>query len=205
MLDGFRAVWRGIMAFETYASVFVVANLVTLLCSLPIVTAPAAFGALVHLAHTAHRIPSVYLSTYWEGLRENLGRGLILGIANVAVAGMLWVNLTTYLDRGNIGLIGLRVMWVITGAFWIIVQFYVWPILEEMEKPALWGALRNSLVMALGNPLFTLAIFLCLIVIMAFSVLLVVPLVLIAPAVLANVASTAVLDRLDRFRGNSPE
>ena len=85
MIGALRVVWRGVMQFEHYGWLLVLANMLTVALSLPIVTAPAAFAALSHLSNTAQATPTAVMSDYWEGFRASFWRGLLIGVINVIV------------------------------------------------------------------------------------------------------------------------
>lgn len=200
MLAVLRVVGRGIAAFERYGYVFVIANLVAVVFSLPLITLPAAFAGLARLGYAAHHGPTAHIDDFFSGFRANLLRGVVVAIANAAVIGILWVNFSTFSAQTGLLFVALRILWIMILFVWIAVQIYLWPLLEEMERPDLRAAFYNAGLMALKNPYFTAGLLVCIVVIAALSLLLVVPVLLITPAMIASIANAAVIDRLAAFR-----
>ncbi len=66
-----------------------------------------------------------------------------------------------------------------------------------MKEPKLLGAIRNALVMIYLNPLFTLVVLLCALLITFLSTVLMASWVLISGSALAAIATSAVFDRLE--------
>ena len=73
----------------------------------------------------------------------------------------------------------------------------MWPVFYHMEKPSLWGALRNAALMVYLNPIFTLVIIISLIIVSAVSTALVAAWPLLTVSFFAVLATVSVLDRLN--------
>ncbi len=200
MLPALRVLKRGIVQFEHYGWLYVVANLLAVLLSLPILTLPAAFAALSRLSHSAQTTQTATFSDFWDGFRAHFGRGIVLGIANIAVLGILWSNFSSYSAQTGPLFTLLRIVWIIILVVWLGIQLYVWPILEEMERPNLRGAIRNAAVMMLQNPMFTLTLLIAVAIITLVSAALIIPLVLVTGSMIACIANAAVIDRLEIVR-----
>lgn len=196
MIDALRVVWRALRHLNHRGYVYIWANFAALLCSLPIITAPAAWAALVKLSYQAHLSPTTDLDDFKDGLKENLRRGLLMGVLNLIVVGINVVNLMGYTGQSGTLVGVMRFVWVGTLAVWFSVQFYMWPIFYHMEQPALLGAMRNALVMIYLNPFFTLMLWLIIALILAASTALVAAWALLTLSTLAVIATEAVFDRL---------
>src|SRR5258707_11494026 len=96
MLAALRVVWLGIQQFEHYGWLYVLMNILAVALSIPIITAPAAYAGLCHLSHTAQTGVTASASDFWEGFRANLGRGILVAIANIAILAILWRNFLYY-------------------------------------------------------------------------------------------------------------
>lgn len=200
MIAALRAVWRGVTVFERFGWVFIVANLFAALLSLPLLSAPLALAGLAHMAHAAHNAPTAHPDDFWRGVRRYFWHGLLLGGLNAAFWAVLYVNFAAY-ARQTGALFGLlRGVWFIAALTWLLMLLYVFPLLEEMERPHLGVALYNAALMVVKNPLFSATIWLCALLIVIGSALTVVPLVLFTLSLLASIGSAAVRDRLARFR-----
>jgi uncharacterized membrane protein YesL len=196
MREPVRALWQGLAVFERYGHVFVVANLLAVLVSLPLITAPAALAGLARLAYSAHTGPAAHIDDFWAGFRANLGRGLLVALANVAVFGILWVNFSSYSQQSGAIFDALRFMWLIILVIWVCAQLYLWPILEAMERPALHMAYFNAGLMTLKNPFYSIVLLVGIAIIVLISTATVVPWALLTFSLIASIATAAVLDRL---------
>lgn len=198
MIAAFKAFWRGLVVFERYGSTFVIANLCALLVSLPIITFPAAIAGLYHLAYVAHREPTCHLDDFWQGFRQNLSRGVIVGIVNILVVGILLVNFNTYRDQSGVPFAALRALWAFGLLIWIAANLYLWAILERMEQPKLHIAGYNAALMVAKSPAFTIIFMLLVMIVSVICSVLVVPFLLFAFSLLASISTAAVTDRLGR-------
>ncbi len=200
MRDALQVLWRAGVQFERYGWLYVATNLMTVALSIPVITAPVAFAGLSRLSHTAQTGLTATYSDFWQGVRDHFWRGILAGIANVGVLGILWVNFYGYRYQTDWLAAWLRLMWIIILVVWLGVQFYLWPMLEEMQQPNLRGAVRNAALMLLQNPLFSLTLFVAVGLIAAISTVLVVPWLLFSESVIACIANAAVLNRLEKYR-----
>ncbi len=205
MSQALRVLWKGIVQFERYSWLYVSANIVSILLSIPIITAPAAYAGLSYLSHTAQTTATATFSDFWTGFRLYFWRGLIAGLANVVVLGMLWVNLIGYQTRTDPLFVVLRTLWILILFVWLGMQLYLWPMLEEMRHPTLYGGLRNAGVLILQNPGFTLALLAGVGILIVLSTMLIVPWILFTNSLIASIANAAVLDRLAIVRARAQE
>lgn len=196
MFAGLRAVGRGLRHLNQAGYIYVWCNVAWALLSLLIITAPAAWAGMIRLSWTAQRTPTAGWTDFWQGVKENLGRGVLIAIVNLAFFFMSFTNLTSYALAEGIGYALLRGVWVITALVVIMLQFYMWPIYYALEKPSLPQALRNAGVMILLNPLFTVVLLIALALIAALSTILPLAWLLISGGALATVTTAAVIDRL---------
>lgn len=197
MIEGFRAGWRGLRSLEHQGYVYIWANLLWILLSLPIITAPAAWAGLIRLSYHTQRSPTAaQFDEFWQGFRENLKRGALLALVNVAVIGVNVVNLLAYRDANGLAADTSRTVWTLVLLLWVTLQLYAWPLFYAMEQPSLRGAFRNAAVMITLNPLFTLAILLLMAVLIALSTLFPAAWLLLTGAALASIASAAVQNRI---------
>lgn len=200
MRDALRVLWRAGVQFERYGWLYVVTNLMAVALSIPIITAPAAFAGLSRLSHTAQTGLTATYADFWQGVRDHFWRGIIAGIANVIVPGILWANFYGYRNQTDLLAVWLRLMWIVILVFWLGIQLYLWPMLEEMQQPNLRGAVRNAAIMLLQNPLFSLTLLVAVSLIAAISTALIVPWLLFSESVIACIANAAVLNRLEKYR-----
>jgi uncharacterized membrane protein YesL len=199
---GLKAWWRGIAHFNQRGYAYIWANVIWFVLSLPLITAPAAWAGLVKMTHRAQSSPTTDLRDVWEGFKENLVRGIIMAALNALVIGINVWNLLAYRYDDGATVIALRVVWLTVLFVWLTVQVYMWPLFYEMEHPTLFGAMRNAFVMLLLNPIFTIGLWVGLVILIAFSMVFPVAWMLLTVGMLAAIANTAVLDRLRTVRYN---
>ena len=146
--------WRACRHLRHRGYVYIWANLCFVVVALPILTAPAGFAGLVKLSRALQRGERADLNTFWAGVRENLGRGTLLGALSLAILFVNLSNLAVY--EVNSGLdVSLRIVWIIAIALWLMLMFYFWPIYYAMARPTTIGVLRNALILILRHPAFT--------------------------------------------------
>lgn len=196
MWAGLRAVWRGLRHLNHRGYIYIWANVLWVVCSLPLVTAPAAWAGLVYMSHVAHDSPSATIRDFWDGFRANLRRGLVLALLNAVVIVINVSNLIVYQHMRGVEFIALRIFWLAALLLWFAFQLYLWPLFYEMESPRLAGAARNALVMMALNPLFTLGLWLGILLIALASTVLAASWFLLTGSLIAAIAVTAVRDRL---------
>ena len=200
MFSALRVVWRGIGQFEHYGWLLVLANIVTVALSLPIVTAPVAFAALSHLSHTAQSTQTAVMNDYWEAFRQSFVRSSIIGASNVIALIMLITNFQVYALQSSVWFVALRIAWMLIFTAWLIVQLYLWPLMDEMVNPTLRGGLRNALVMFVFNPFFSLTLLVIITLLIIVSTLFAAPWLLLTFSLLVSITNAAVLDRLHHAR-----
>jgi uncharacterized membrane protein YesL len=196
VIAGARVVWRAVRRLNHQSHLYVWGNLLWVVLSLPLVTAPAAWMALVRLGYLIPRQPGVTMDDFWETFRANWRRGIPLAILNVVIVVVNVSNLLTYWYAPGVLASFLRASWVIVLVVWFALQLYAFPLFFAMEQPTLIGAFRNAAVMILQNPLFTLVIAAAALICIALGVLLPPVLLLLVGGAVAVLTNTAVQDRL---------
>ena len=201
MWNGLRAAWRGLTNFRLAGYAYIWTNLAFVALCLPVITAPAAYSALLRVGHLAHTSPSdADLAAFWETFRANLRRALPWGVGNALFAAINCNNLIAYAPFNSPLVLALEALWIVAAVVWLGMLLYTWPIYYEMREPTVGGAMRNALVMVLQNPLFTLALIIVIALLAALSTLLVAAWLLLTWGAISAIANAAVLDRLEHYR-----
>lgn len=196
MLSALRLLVHAFRHLNHRGYIYVWANVLWFLLTLPIITAPAAWAGLVNLSRQAYLNQNVSLADFWSGFRINLRRGMVMALLNIFIIVINLFNLGTYQNLNDPLTVLLRGTWWLILVLWLAVQFYMWPLLYELKQPSLVGALRNALVMIMLNPLFTLVILIATTLLIALSMLLFPAWILLTGSALAIVSTGSVLDRL---------
>jgi len=196
VIDALKVCWHTLRHLNQHGYLYIWANVLWFLLTLPILTAPAAFAGLCALSRQAHLAPGVSLDDFWRGFRMNLRRGLVMGLVNVVVVVINLSNLSSYRNVSDPSANILRGTWIISLVVWFIIQFYMWPLMYELKQPGLWGAMRNAAVMLLMNPLYSVILIVAGMLVAGVSTFLFLMWVLLTGSVLAALATRAVLERL---------
>lgn len=196
MLSALRLCRSTVSHLNHRGYIYVWANILWFLLTLPIITAPAAWAGLINLSRQAYLNRTATLDDFWAGFRMNLGRGALMTVLNIVVIGLNLFNLGSYANSTDFTTLTLRSVWWLTLVIWFVIQFYMWPLFYELKQPTLWGAIRNAFVMALLNPLFTIVLIVVVALLVAVSTFLFPAWVLLTGSALAALATGAVLDRL---------
>lgn len=188
--------WRALRHYNHYGYRYVWCNVAWVVCSLPIVTLPAAWMGLVNVSHRLYHGETAGLNEFWEGFKAYFWRGLAMGVLNILVLVINISNLVAYSSATDAFHTVLRTVWLVLLAVWVMLQFYLYPLLLEMKEPTLLGAARNALVMIVLNPIFSVVLLATFAAAFVISYLFVALWLLVTAGVLAAVFTGAVLDRL---------
>ncbi len=201
--QGWRVVMQGLNSVRRNGYAYIWGNLAFLLLSLPIITAPAAYSALVRMAYETQTEPTTAdLGLFWETFRANFWRALPWGIVNMAFVGVIFSNFLAYNSVPGFTVFCLRLAWLAATFGWCGNMLYTWTLFYEMENPSIWGATRNALVMTLQNPLFTITVVIGIVLLSVISTAIPMLWILLTWGAVAAIGTAAVLDRLTEFRSS---
>jgi uncharacterized membrane protein YesL len=194
-------VWESVSTaaglFWRHLGMLVVANILWLLLSLPIVTWPAATAGLFHLVRRVVQEEleasprDAKLSDFWDGFRRYWLRSSVLSAIDLAGIGLIAVALVFYGGSpqeplrwlvGPIGLVGLA---------WITAQLYVYPLLLQRPESRPWQVMREALLMALGYPLSSLSLLLTVLILLIAAVALAGPVLFVFFSAIAMLQTVA--------------
>jgi hypothetical protein len=164
---------------------------------LSIITFPVATAAMYPIAYQVARGKTFHVSDYWDGVKAYWWRGLLWFLANIVVAILWYVNLDFYtqlIDSAWVLLIG--GFWTSLFGVWLMTQLHFWPMLVVQEDPNILRAWRNSAILAMRFPVYTILIGLISLVLIALCSVLIAPLFLFLMALVAILYSNATLTLL---------
>ena len=181
-------------------------NFFWFICSLPIVTLIPATAALFYATNRlAHGKPADW-HTFYEGFRLYFRRSWLWGLLNLLVVTILVSNFVYYgrIDAQWASVAGALV--IVISVIWLALQIYTFPLLIEQEHPQLRLALRNSLIILLKRPLFTLGAVLLIVVLAVFSTLVIFPAwFFVTASVCAYIANLATVNSIAKVNGKKPD
>lgn len=133
----------------------ILVNIIWFLLTLPVVTAIPALGGLYYATNRlAHQTPADW-RTFLEGFRAHFWLSWRWGLMNVASFGILGSSLWFYSQVEAAWAGWVRTLMIGLLLWWFIIQVLTYPFLLEQTDRRLPVALRNSLVMLVRRPLFT--------------------------------------------------
>jgi uncharacterized membrane protein YesL len=151
-----RAMW----STYDHIGLLVLANLLWLLLTLPVVTAPAAAAGLFSLCAELAEESEPRLSSFFRGFRRWFRPAFKLGLVEAAATVVLWVNIDFYSHlRGGASVPGLILSAVMVwlAAFFLLMHVHLFPLLVGGET-RLRTLLRKAALLTLDNLAFTAGI-----------------------------------------------
>jgi hypothetical protein len=202
-MKAFRVMGRTIKSGYDELFLIVAISVVWWLGAVLIVTAPLATVGLQNVANRIANYKRVDMSFFWEGARTRIGQGVLLFVVCLLAPPLLWFSVQFYFMRGGwVVLLGVTMAWVLL--FALMMGQYLFPFFWQQTERGLLLMLRNSLVLAIRHPLYTLLMLLFQLVLIVLSIVLVVPVVLLLPGLLALAQNHAVVGLLQDM-GLAPE
>lgn len=153
-------------------------NLLWLLASIPIVTWPAATGALFYLAHRVVREERALdpdyaqIHDFWVGFRRYWQKSTVLALLDVIAFAVLAVALVFYGGSNVETLRWLAGPVVLIALVWLGAQMYLFPILIVAPERSIAQIIRTAVFTTLTYPGYSLAILLTSIVLTAVCIVL---------------------------------
>jgi uncharacterized membrane protein YesL len=202
-MKAFRVMGRTLKS--AYDELFLVVYLSVLWWAgvLLIVTGPMATAGIHNVANRAANYKRVNGSFFWEGARQQIGRSIALYLLTILVPPLIGFSIAFYFNQqGWLAIFGVLMAWflltlLMAGQYWF-------PLFWQQTEPGLKLTLRNSFVLAIRHPLYSILILLFQLLLIAVSVLLVLPLILLLPGVLALCQNHALVGLLQDM-GLAPE
>lgn len=188
-------------AILPFAPLFVLSNLSSvwvLAAGLPLaLPLPIVSGALCFVTNQVSRGKVAGWKTFVTGLRRYWAKSLAVALINLVVLILIGVNLQFYalVLEGTWTNFAFSA-WLVVGIYWLLTQVFWFPMILELENEKVLLALRNSLVMVLVTPGFSVTLGVLLVVLVVLCVVLSVPLVMMMAALLLLIANHATRSRL---------
>ncbi|MCD4687281.1 MAG: DUF624 domain-containing protein [Anaerolineae bacterium] len=157
---GMIAAWEAIAQFVIdvrYVGITLLyLNVLWVLCSLPVITAPAATAALYVTTRDLTHRREISWRAYLRACQTYFFTGWRWVLMNAIAGGIVYANLTFYSYMPPPFGPLLIALWLGAVVVWLMVQMYCFPVMLEQEKWNVRQALRNALVLVLRHPFFTL-------------------------------------------------
>ena len=205
MTNVFRVFWEAVQDWWYDLFLLMLMNIVTILLFFPIITFPPALAGLWNAGNMVAHGKAVSWADYFQGFRRYFLRAWGLALLNILAIVIVFTNVRFYtpeiapFEISNTLSSWVQGLFLAMGFLWLVVQLYSMAALLEQEDQRLRVALRNSAVLFIANPGFTIVLMLLLALVAIASTLLVIPWI-VMPALFAVVCNKAVLHLLEPHR-----
>lgn len=190
--------------------VLLVGNVLWIVVSLPLITLPAATGALFYLVHRVileerNLDPQgARVGDFWEGLRLHWRRSTLLGFLDFGALIVLVITLQFYLWNSQEVLRFLAGPAIVIFIVWLVMQLVLFPLLIVYPEEPIWLIIRRAFFLVLGYPLDSIMLVIWLLLLTAISMVLAGPVLLLLFSVTAFI-QTMFLRLIRISRGEIPE
>jgi len=202
----FQIIWDALKRFWDDLFILVLMNLLTVLLAFPVITLPPALAGLWYVANQIANGHSAQWSDYFWGFRHYFLRSWALALINIFLLLVVLTNIRFYdpdlnpLIHSETLSAWIRGFFIVLGFLWWCYQIYPMAVLLEQEQPRIGWALRNSAILFIANPGFTILLGI-LVIVWAIICTLVPPLLaLVSLSLLAVVCNQTVVYLLKPFR-----
>lgn len=205
MKDVLSVFWKAIQDWWYDLFLLIFMNIVTILLFIPIITLPPALAGLWNVGNLLAHGKAVRWADYFEGFRRYFLKAWGLALLNILVIAIVFANVRFYtpeiapFEISETLSMWVRGLFMAMGLLWLIVQLYPMAALLEQEDQRLRVALRNSAVLFIINPGFSIVLALLLLAVAVVSTFLIIPW-FVTPALFAVVCNKAVLHLLEPQR-----
>lgn len=151
--------------------------------TLLIVTAPMTWTGVYYVANRIANYKRAGFDFFWEGAKQHIGRSVLLWLLLIAAPPIMLNSVNFYFSNGG---------WLVVPGFitlWLLLLSalaaqYFYPLFWQQTEPKLSLILRNSFLLVVRHPLYSLLMLLFQLLLIAVSVALLVPVLLILPGLL---------------------
>lgn len=167
--------------------------------TLLVVTAPMTWAGLHHVANRIANYKRVEFGFFWEGAKQHIGRGVVLWLLLIIAPPIMVSSINFYLSNGGWLVVpGFITLWLLVLS--VLAAQYFYPLFWQQTEPTLMLIVRNSFLLVVRHPLYTVLILLFQLLLVAISVALVVPVLLLLPGLIVlshNYALVGLLQEMD--------
>ncbi len=201
----FVVIWKSIVGWWDNLIILVLITIAWLACWFTIILGPPATFGLFYAIHELVEENTTSFRTAFDGARRYFLISWGWMLANILVAGLLFLNLTFYSGVKSGFATIVQAITLVLIFFWLGMQFYSLPFFFMQEKKSLWVAWRNGAYVALSSPLRAFLIWFVILALMGASILFILPLFVGIPAMTAIMGSIGVRERLITYGLIQPE
>jgi len=168
----------GLWELADKAGNFVLANLLWVLLSIPLITMPiATAGLFAAMSPWARGKSAEVFQDFFGGMRQHWKKALLVGLIDLLLAGLIILNFSIF-RRMNLSqpltLLSQSVT-LFVALMTIMTNLYLWPLMVAFEELPLRRLLENAVRLVFAHPAWSFAMLLLTIAPLVLSVLLLLP------------------------------
>lgn len=198
-MKAFNVMWRTIKGAYDELFLVVALSLAFWAGTLLVVTAPMTWTGVNYVANRMANYRRTGFDFFWEGARQHVMRGVWLWLLVVLALPVMGISLNFYFSNGGWMLApGFITLWLLVLS--VLAMQYIYPLFWQQTAPTFTLILRNSFLLVVRHPFYSLLMFLFQVVLIIVSVVLVAPVLLLLPGLLAlshNYALIGLLQEMD--------
>ncbi|GIV81061.1 MAG: hypothetical protein KatS3mg051_0415 [Anaerolineae bacterium] len=153
----------------------ILVNIIWFLLTVPVITAIPALGGLYYATNRLAHQSAADWRTFLEGFRTHFWLSWRWGLLNLASLSIIGSSLWFYSQVDTVWAGWMHTLMIGVLLWWTLIQLLTYPFLLEQSDRRLRVAIRNSLVMLLRRPLFTVFTGISIGVLILVSIYLVLP------------------------------
>lgn len=164
-----------------------------------IVTAAPAMSGINNVFNQPANYKRVDSGFFWDGAKQNIGKGWILFLILVIVPIALAFNAWFYLQGEGLWR-AFAVFWIWVFLLSLMIGQYLFPLYWQQDEKDLKMVLRNAAILAVRFPLYSFLMLIFQILLMALSIALTLPILILTPSMLSlsgNFALVGALQEMD--------
>ena len=180
-------------------------NVLWFVVSIPIVTVIPATAGLFYVTNLLAHDRPVEWQDFFRGMRRYFWQSWLWGGMNFIAAILIFSNAIYYSQDSSIAAKIARGVILVVAFLWVTIQVYLFPLLLEQEKPRIGLAFRNSLVLILKRPIYSLGVTVVMVIVVLFSTAFIWPVwMVITAAYCARLANKATIQTIAKIRESKP-
>ena len=196
--EPFHMIWDTLKAWwEAWTGLWLL-GLVWVLCWMTLVLGPPATFGFFYSVRWLIAEGDINWKHFYRMTIKHILVSWLWFLAYVLVLFLAYSNYIFYNSLANGVGSFLRVLALVVGFLWTVVQFYALPYYVLLEKKSLWIAWKNSLFTILASPIFSLVLWVVLAALL-FLHLAIFPIFLAGPGLVVLLSSMAVENRIQKF------
>lgn len=193
-----RLIWKALLVWWDGWLSLLLYGLVWLLCWITIVLGPPATFGFFFAVRGWMDEKETRWNQYYQMGKKYFFISWAWFLANLIILFLVFANNVFYANlAGDLGQV-MKIFVLGVGFVWVAVQFYALPYFVLLDNKNLFIAWKNGLFTILASPLFSLAIWIALGVLL-FLHLTIMPLLFGGPGLIVLLSSMAVEDRIEKF------